>query len=250
MRPVDSSGPASIDDRKPSRLPRHARALTMGMLLACLMLVVAAPAALADSRTERPLQLQLDLYGFSVGYHLNRVLYLGYTHQFPYTADVFDRHYNSEDTRIFGQDGVDDVDLHHAMRRAFELRISPWPFGLYFALGYLRMEGDAMRVDYDVRKRIVGDFFTTSGLRVNVTEDPLSSPAAGIGFNHVFDFGLSVGGGLLVATQRPDDAKVTVETVDASPAIPEANLSQFRDEIRDDYTESRVLFHLAVGYNF
>ena len=98
---------------------------------------------------------------------------------------------------------------------------------------------------------MVGDSaYNDSGLRLDVKGKPHSAPAAGIGFNHVFDFGLSLGVGILVALTRPDKPEVTVTSSGSEPASDE-DLEAFKKVVQDEYVETgRGMLHLAVGFNF
>jgi hypothetical protein len=221
-------------------------------LFAVALLLALWPAqAFADARAQRPLQLQIDLLGYHVGYHFNETFYLGFTHQSNIESRRFDSDQERylEETEMFDQKGVDNVDTTIGSRQSLELRISPFVPGVYFALGVLVLEGDKQEVDFDRRARIIGDSaYNDTDLLVTVAGKQATAPALGVGFNHVFDNGVSLGLGLLLAVldegETPD---VTITT--NNPAVTAADLKQLQKDIEDEH-RFNGMFHLAFGYNF
>ena len=227
--------------------PRAAWSVALGLALA--LTAAGAGMARADSRAERPVQLQADMLGLSVGYHFSRLIYLGGTYQFGVEWNQRDDQQDGDDP-LYGQQGVDKDNVDLGARSAVELRISPWEFGLYFALGALHVQGDDESVRWDVRGRRVGRGDYITGLTAKIDGKPATVPALGIGFNHVFDFGLSLAVGALVGVQRAAATDVTVTAYGADREVAASDLKRFREKIEDRYFDHPVMLHLAAGYNF
>lgn len=226
---------------------RTLRLFAVVAMLGVLLGIASVHAAWADARGERPIQLQVDGLGVSLGWHINEVLYLGVTHRAQFEARVRGGYFDDDD-EIYNQRGVQDTDFEIGRRNSFEVRLSPWEHGIYFALGVLRAYGDTQDVLYDERARVVGDGAYVTGLRLQVQGKPKTAPALGFGFNHVFDFGLSFGLGFLVGLDQPEppDIEITV----TNPAVLPSDIELFRREVERDFDDTPFLFHLAVGYNF
>lgn len=221
-------------------------------LLAVALLLALWPAhAWADARAQRPLQLQIDLLGYHVGYHFNKTFYLGFTHQSNIESRRFDSDHERymEETELFDQKGVDSVDNTIGSRQSLELRISPFVPGIYFALGVLALGGDKQEVEFDRRARIIGDSaYNDTDLTVEIEGKQATAPALGVGFNHVFDNGFSLGLGLLLAVlDEGETPEVTITT--NNPAVTAADLEQLQEDIEDEH-RFNGMFHLAIGYNF
>lgn len=219
------------------------------LALACLL---GGRAAWADSRTERPVQIQVDVFGLSAGYHFSQLIFAGVTSQSSYrSARYSGRRYN-EDRRVYDQDGIDKARITFGRRDSLEIRFSPMEkYGFYFSFASLVTQGDDIEIQYKEQPRVVGNTaYQSAGLKLEVDGKPTTAPAVGIGINHVFDFGLSVGAGFLMGLKRPSDPDVTVTSFGADP-VSEADLTEFADKVRDDYTNTNTgLVHIAVGYNF
>ncbi|MCZ6472850.1 MAG: hypothetical protein O6934_05365 [SAR324 cluster bacterium] len=225
-------------------------------LIARLLLLPALGAALgmgaglarAGARGERPLQLQWDVFGISAGVHIDKQWFLGVTHRPRLRAHRLDANDFRSRAEIYDQRGVERFDLQLGQKDALELRYSPFEHGLYFALGLLRVKGDTQDVLFDNRARVVGDGAYVTELRVRVQGREQSAPAVGIGFNHVFPFGLSLGAGALFGLGHAETPRVQVEAT--NPAVLQSDLDKFKREVEDEFFDLPFLFHFAIGYNF
>jgi hypothetical protein len=232
---------------------RIGRAIRFTLLLVLASLIPVG-AVMADSRAERPLQVQLDLSGASVGYHFSELVFVGYTQQ----GRVKTRDFgcfgceDDEDVRIYDQNRVDDADFSFGVRRSLEVRFSPWKFGFYFSLGILSVEQDEQRILYKEGPRVVGEnAYNDSGLLLQVRAKRYEGLAGGMGINHVFESGLSLGAGFLMGLTPEETPEVTATSFGSDPASQE-DLAIFKREVEDEYLEFPPvgMFHLAVGYNF
>ncbi len=222
---------------------------------AAAVLGMTASVANADSRAKRPLQLQVHLLGLTVGYHFNDLIYVGATHQFELSGEdhgVGGGFFVSEDRPLYEQQGVLDNNLDLGARSAIEVRFSPWEFGLYFAAGVIHVQATEQHVVWDQRGRRVGQGDYIAGLTADVEGGKVTAPAVGIGYNHVFGFGLSLGIGILVGLREPDSPNVGVSATNpgVTDNVSEADLQLFRDKVADEFPDEPVMFHVAFGYNF
>lgn len=222
-----------------------------------LFLLLAGIAALsqpawADSRAERPLQVQFDTGGITLGYHVSERIYVGVTQQPRILAGYsYGRRHDDSERELYDQKGIDSVDLEYAQRTSVEVRWSPWPFGLYFAAGALATGADRQKVDYDGSPRVVGDGAypkDTTDLRIDVKDKPQTALAGGVGFNHVFKSGFSLGAGILLALRESDTPEVKV--TDRLGAIAQADLNKLKKKVEDDNRGPQGMLHLAIGWNF
>ena len=220
-----------------------------GIFLLGALLGLAGPRpAWADARGERPIQMQVDTIGVSLGWHIGKVVYLGVTHHADYSAHRFRRGRFDDRDEIYNQRGVQDADMDFGERNSLELRLSPWEHGFYFAVGVLKVKGDRQEVLYDERARVVGDGAYVTGMRLIVKGKPKTAGAVGLGFNHVTDFGLSLAVGFLLGVDQPDPPEIDVQVT--NPAVLQTDIDKFRAEVEDDFDDTPFMFHLAIGYNF
>ena len=210
----------------------------------------------ADSRAERPLQLQVDLAGLTVGYHFNDLIYVGATHQLKLSGVEHDVPRGLTDScqvcPLYEQQGDLKNDLDLGARSAIEVRFSPWKFGLYFAAGVIQVQATEQHVVWDQRGRRVGQGDYITGLTADVVGGKVTAPAVGAGFNHVFEAGLSLNIGILVGLRGPDgpDVRVSATNPGVTDDVSEADLQLFRDKVADNFPDEPVMIHLALGYNF
>ncbi|HEX7927847.1 MAG TPA: hypothetical protein VF678_09655, partial [bacterium] len=215
-----------MPSRSPGRLARHAAAA----LLFATGLAAGLPSlARADARDERPWQLQFDTGGLTAGYHINPHWAVTVTSQPRILAGASygKRYRDDSDHEIYDQRGVKEVDLTYSPRTSVEVRWTPWNHGLYFAGGILATGEDKQGVTYDARARVIGDnAYSNTAMKVDVQDQTQVAPAIGIGYLHVFSFGLSLGAGVLIAARvaDPPDVKVTV----TQGTVTAADLSKFK----------------------
>lgn len=228
----------------------RSRSLWVPVLLAAALPWLAAP-ALADSRTQRPLQVQFDTGGLTLGYHFSERIYIGATQQ-PRILTGYSyghRYADGSEHEIYHQDNMHDVDLDFSPRTSLEARWSPWSFGLYFAAGVLATGADEQTVTYRDVPRVIGkSAYNSSSLKVNVKDQRQTALAAGVGFNHVFTSGFSLAAGFLVALRESDTPAVTV--TDSSGNVSQADLDRFKTKVEDANRGPQGMLHLAIGWNF
>ena len=227
--------------------------VTAGIALLTLALGFAGVGpAWADARGERPIQMQVDGLGVTLGWHINELIYIGVTSQAEIESRSLRRGRFDDRDEIYNQRGVQHADESLGRRNSFELRISPWEFGFYFAFGLLRVYGDSQHVLYDERARVVGDGAYVTAIDLDVRGKPKTAGAVGFGFNHVTDFGLSLGAGILVGLDQPDPPEIDIQYTNSAgvDVVPQSDKDKFRAEVEDDFSDTPFIFHLAIGYNF
>lgn len=222
--------------------------IAVAALAAALWGLFPARPALADERVELPFQLQFDLFGVSLGWHINELVFIGATHRPSLEARGVNRGRHDDRSEIYNQRGVASAELELGKRTSIEVRFSPWEHGAYFAVGVLDVGGDTQDVLFDERARVVGDGAYVTGLRVMVRGKEETAPAVGFGINHVFDFGLSLAAGFLVGLTQPDGPEIVVEVT--NPNVLQSDIDKFSQEVRDDFFDTPFLLHLAIGFNF
>ena len=257
----------------PRRVKSSLKRAKLGLGKWCLwvftlsFILLSVETARADSRTERPLQVQLEFYGVSIGYHFSELIYVGAIRQFGVAGNRFygghmlggsghgrdgnNGHMGHDgygDSGLYGQDGVTGDDFDYGDRTSIEVRISPEPFGVYLALGALIMNPDKEQVVWDERSRRVGRGSYVTGLSADIEGKPATVPAVGAGINHVFPGGLSIGAGLLYGIQEPEKPKVKVSATNSD--VSDADLERFRKKVRGEFNDFPLMAHLAIGYNF
>ena len=226
-----------------------ARIIGVAALAVALLGLFTAQPAVADERVELPFQVQFDLFGVSLGWHISELIFIGATHRPSLEARGVDRGRFDSRSEIYNQRGVSSADMELGKRNSIEVRFSPWEHGAYFAVGVLEAGGDSQDVLFDERARVVGDGAYVTGLRVIVRGKEETAPAVGFGINHVFEFGLSLAAGFLLGLTQPDEPDVVVQVL-GPDSVPQSDIDKFEREVRDDFTDTPFLLHLAIGFNF
>ena len=199
-----------------------------------------------SERTGRPVQIQLvNFSGVALGYHISDSIFLGYTY-----VSSMDLSLEPQNPRaLYGQDYVEKVDVEEDQDQSIELRISPFDSGLYFSVGGLSTGRKYQKVTFEKRNRVLpNDTQLPSTKIIVVTEvEPWSGLGLGLGYTAIWDFGLSIGLGLIFSpVQLEPDVSVT-----ADPDISAADKQSLIERVEKDFGKPNpVLGYLAIGYNF
>jgi len=230
----------------------------------------------AQNRSDHPFQLQVNLSGvvyksagnlltkkevididvkewqlpgLSVGYHLSSKLYLGYAFH-PSRRFIF------TDTYSFNQNGIDDVlitvDSNTGTQHSLNGRFSPFNFGLYGAvfLSYVS------KARYDLEGKPVGEVFDIAGeayaSAFDVSWDFKDRAAFGLGmgYNHVFDTGLSFDIGAGVPIDFIKTVHENVQVIAEDNEFDLDDIEQIRRVIQEDEFYFPLQVYLSVGKNF
>ena len=199
-----------------------------------------------SERAGRTVQLQLvNFSGVALGYHISDSIYLGYTY-----VSSMDLSLEPQNPRaLYGQDYVEKVDVEEDQDQSIELRISPFDSGLYFSVGGLSTGRKYQKVTFEKRNRVLpNDTQLPSTKIIVVTEvEPWSGLGLGLGYTAIWDFGLSIGLGLIFSpVQLEPDVSVT-----ADPDISVADKQSLKERVEKDFGKPNPsLGYLAIGYNF
>ena len=216
------------------------------ILLSSILLVLLPFTIWCSERAGRPVQLQLvNFSGVALGYHISDSIYLGYTY-----VSSMDLSLEPQNPRaLYGQDYVEKVDVEEDQDQSIELRISPFDSGLYFSIGGLSTGRKYQKVTFEERNRVLpNDTQLLSTKIFVVTEvEPWSGLGLGLGYTAIWDFGLSIGLGLIFSpVQLEPDVSVT-----ADPDISAADKQSLIERVEKDFGKPNPsLGYLAIGYNF
>ena len=212
-----------------------------------LILFILAPFTIWSSeRASQPVQLQLvNFSGVAFGYHVSDSIYLGYT-----IVSSIDLTLEPENpSAIYGQDYVEKVDVRDKQDQALELRVSPLDNGLYFSIGALSTGNKYQKITFQKRNRVLPNDTQLSNTKITVETnvEPWSGIGIGLGYTAIWDFGLSIGLGLLFS---PVELEPNV-TVVADPEITDADKHSLIERVEKDFGKPNPsLGYLAIGYNF
>ena len=199
-----------------------------------------------SERVGRTVQLQLvNFSGVALGYHISDSIFLGYTY-----VSSMDLSLEPQNPRaLYGQDYVEKVDLEEDQDQSIELRISPFDNGFYFSIGGLSTGRKYQRVTFKKRNRVLPNDTQLSSTKIIVVNEvePWSGLGLGLGYTAIWDFGLSIGLGLIFSpVQLEPDVSVTVD-----PDISAADKQSLIERVEKDFGKPRPsLGYFAIGYNF
>ena len=212
-----------------------------------LILFILLPFTIWSSeRANQPVQLQLvNFSGVAFGYHVSDSIYLGYT-----IVSSIDLTLEPENpSAIYGQDYVEKVDVRDKQDQALELRVSPFDNGLYFSIGALSTGNKYQKITFQKRNRVLPNDTQLSNTKITVETnvEPWSGIGLGLGYTAIWDFGLSIGLGLLFS---PVELEPNV-TVAADPGMTDADKQSLIERVEKDFGKPNPsLGYLAIGYNF
>lgn len=187
--------------------------------------------------------------GFTLGWHFNDQWYLGALHRFAGQGEA-DIGWMGGNARVLGQEGLERVRYERDPIHSLELRWSPWEFGLFFSVGGLLIERQVDRFEYDKRLRILGDNAYQTDLKLTTEREAGGSVGAGLGFTHIYDWGLNLSGGWFVGVDNRTKT-FTIETPNAESTVADSDLDELREDLRwRERMNPLGIFHLAVGWNF
>lgn len=199
-----------------------------------------------SERAGQPVQLQLvNFSGVALGYHISDSIFLGYTYVSSMDLSLEPRNPRA----LYGQDYVEKVDVEEDQDRSIELRISPFENGLYFSLGALSTGSKYQKVTFEKRNRVLPNDTQLPSTKIFVVTEvePWSGLGLGLGYTAIWDFGLSIGLGLIFSpVQLEPDVSVT-----ADPDISAADKQSLIERVEKDFGKPNPsLSYLAIGYNF
>ena len=215
-------------------------------LFSSILLVLLPFTIWCSERAGRPVQLHLvNFSGVALGYHISDSIYLGYTY-----VSSMDLSLEPQNPRaLYGQDYVEKVDVEEDQDQSIELRISPFQNGLYFSLGVLSTGSKYQKVTFEKRNRVLPNDTQLPSTKIFVVTEveSWSGLGLGLGYTAIWDFGLSIGLGLIFSpVQLEPDVSVT-----ADPVISAADKQSLIERVEKDFGKPNPsLGYLAIGYNF
>ena len=141
------------------------------------------------------------------------------------------------------------MDVEEKQDQALELRISPFDNGLYFSLGALSTGSKYQKVTFEKRNRVLPNNAKLDNTEIVVETEvkPWSGVGLGLGYTAIWDFGLSVGLGLIFSpVQLEPEVSVT-----SDPDTSAADKQSLKERVEKDFGKPNPsLGYLAIGYNF
>ena len=214
-------------------------------------------------RTEKPFQLHVVLTGgglnnvahgpgggIHLGYQISKLLYLGLTSKAFYNDHNFiddslgDRYDN--ETLYLGQEGAKESTSEIDPRHLIEMRFFPWNFGLYFSAGILHFGKQKSTIEFKKRTRVIGENEYKTGLTATLEYGAWTGAAAGIGFNHIFESGFSLGAGFNLGLGLISPEVTTTST----SAVSVADMEDWQEQIERNEKSLPHMFHFGIGYAF
>ena len=200
----------------------------------------------SSERTSRPVQLQLvNFSGVALGYHISDSIFLGYTYVSSMNLSLEPQNPSA----LYGQDYVEKMDVEENQDQLIELRISPFDSGLYFSIGGLSTGRKYQKVTFEKRNRVLpnDEQLNATAIFIETEIKPWSGVGLGLGYMAIWDFGLSIGLGMIFSpAQLEPDVNVT-----ADPEMTDADKQSLIERVEKDYGKPNPsLGYLAIGYNF
>ena len=200
----------------------------------------------SSERTSRPVQLQLvNFSGVALGYHISDSIFLGYT----YVSSMDLSLEPQNPSALYGQDYVEKMDVEENQDQSIELRISPFDSGLYFSIGGLSTGRKYQKVTFEKRNRVLpnDEQLNATAIFIETEIKPWSGVGLGLGYTAIWDFGLSIGLGMIFSpVQLEPDVNVT-----ADPDLSAADKQSLIERVEKDFGKPNpALGYLAIGFNF
>lgn len=227
-------------------------------MIACFALGMISLFSLNDlqasekNRFERPLQVQLHaLGGYSLGYHLNPLVYIGAIQTNRFT----DKNQNnssggSTTSDINDQPGGRTTSNQLPLSQGAEIRFYPFSFDLFFGAGIINTESKVQTLSYDERARSIGSNSYNVGFDLSIEQPKYHGPMLGLGWNQNYQMGLTLTALLYVGAGSTDKPTATLSNyTQPIPAADQFILEQDFQKNAENKSDPS-LFFLGVGYAF
>ena len=242
--------------------------------LSTLMSLMLVSNLIAQNRVDRPIQLQVNFSGafikvaanriadpsvddvkvnsrkpgISIGYHINRYLYLGYSISPSLDLTLSEKWGFTG----FGQDGNIVLDHQTGTIYILETRFTPFNIGFYLSAAYAHLG----KTNYSMKFRRlfetmkIGDNFYATDLDVDWKSESLNQISLGFGYNHVFNSGLSFNPGISVPLKFPDNESVDFMAVNNTGGnISTSDLQHAEKFLSEETFYGPIVLYLNIGYN-
>ncbi len=238
-----------------------------------LTIAVVTNLAIGQSRISRPIQIQANfagallsvagnaiadetvddlavnkwLPGLSVCYHLNNRLYLGYS-LYPSLDMTLKEDWGFH---AYG-DGTISLDHKTGIMHSLAARYSPFNLGLYFSVALT----DIGAVDYSMKFRRKSDTMRiglndyATDVDVTWNSEHVQTLGFGLGYNKIFNSGLSLNIGLNFPKKFPDNENIEITTINSlGLAISDNDKRMAETRIQDETFYGPILMFMNIGYN-
>ncbi len=221
-------------------------------------------------RMQNPLQINLLVgvgrsnptpvgpgYGFHLGYQLSESIYIGWTsHAYAEGKNIWDDNrsyeYGDEDyddnRQVYGQKGVEKTESELDPQHLLQLRLIPWDFGLYFSFGVLHQGAIKTTTKFKEQERTIGESTYNTSLEATVEYKSWTGLATGVGFNYIFDNGITLGTEFNVGL-GVNSANATVENTGSVTVDPD-DLDYWKKQIESNEKMAPCMMIFSMGYAF
>ena len=198
---------------------------------------------LADNTVD-DLEVNSWLPGVSVGYHVNRYLYFGYSIYSPLDLTLKE----SWGLNPTVQDANIILDHQTGIVQNLEARISPFRFGFYASVGIANVPHIKYQMDFNRKESevLIGSSAYQTDLDITWNSKRTSSLTLGLGYTHVATNGLSFTVGLNVPVNFPDDENILFSS---DEVISSSDLNFARNQIQEETFYGPAILYLNIGYN-
>lgn len=216
-----------------------------------------------ERRIDRPLRAHIVLtgdglnrIGYNPGggvhleYQISNLIAIGLTSQAFYNDtnswSDHNRHRYDYDNVYLGQEGANEAVTEIDPRHLLEVRFFPWNFGMYFSAGILHVGKQKSLVEFKKRDRIIGENEYNTGLTATLEYEAWTGGAAGVGYNYIFQSGLSLGVGFSAGfgILEPN------VTVTSTSAVTTDDMDAWQEQIEENEMSIPHIFHFGIGYAF
>ncbi|MEO1021583.1 MAG: hypothetical protein AAFW89_03495 [Bacteroidota bacterium] len=187
--------------------------------------------------------------GISVGYHVNRYLYLGGIYQI---TDHISRNDDSFDAKNLGFNNLQSSRERVAPRAILHARLRPHQNLPFVSLGILSNGTDKETVTFGDAEHHIGQNSYQGPITVSIKRKRAIRPALGIGYHHQFKNGWSLSTEWSFDWFNPVPAPQLTYTsdIDIQQRDLELKTVEIEREFRDNVHNRYHIFHLGMGYRF
>lgn len=182
------------------------------------------------------------------GYHFNEKLYSGIIYQFK---DEIQRNKSSFNAQASGLDGLSKSYETVAQRFLFQVRYTPVKNGPYLSTGFVFNGKDSENMEFDSRKRIIGDHEYEGELIIQQSRPAGWGFALGIGYSYRFKNNLSAGFEWTPAWFQYAKPEYSFA---GNSTLSESDAAQLIDKMNKKYKSSVTnlykVFHIGLAYQF
>ena len=186
-----------------------------------------------------------------LGYQFSNHLYLGLTSSsFFEGRNLTDDHqnypYDDDVIPVYGQEGAIKTESKLDPIHLVEVRLTPWDFGLYFSFGVMQRGKQTSTTEFKSESREIGEGTYVTGLEATLEYEEWLGTTTGVGFNYIFDSGLTLGSDLTLGLgqQSPE------VSVSSTAVVSDSDLAYWKKQIEANERQVPFLISLSIGAAF